>query len=134
MKQHITVEQLNEYNKDCWTGQQIKKVFETKSLDEYLHQRESEWLMSNRMVNWDRWDQIAGDWEEKTSKVITIGKLIEVLHNSNNKCYISIDYILRSEWAGESDWHVNTYDKIFIKEELCDALWEAVKYVLEEEK
>jgi hypothetical protein len=129
MKQHITAEQLKEYDHDCWTNQQIKKTFETKSLDDYLEQRESEWLMSNKKVNWDRWHQVADDWKDKTSKVITIGKMIEVLGtnlkgiNTPNSASKYSGIFLTAKW-----------ERVEFKADcLCDALWKAVKYVLEKE-
>lgn len=69
----------------------------------------------------------------KLSYHITIGKMIEIL----KPCHLSID----NDWDTMDEeivdwWIVYLNDEVvkkFESKELCDALWEVVKYILEEE-
>ena len=57
---------------------------------------------------------------------ITIGKMIEILEEREE--YPQIHLSQDIDWAVEIESNIVA----FVSKELCDALWEAVKFVLEE--
>ena len=133
MKQHVTVEQMNEV-----------------SAAQYLR------LVSNPQAN-DLLDVIT--YQEKgtmdrqsnvfhMSTFCTIGKIIEFTKNHlKGNCALRIVYegVIDADYPGKMMWFVSIveYEVVedyvrehcinFQEDELCDALWQAVKYILEEE-
>jgi len=76
------------------------------------------------------------------SKHITIGKMIEILDNKWTKEEIFISRLEDFQWSvcfGLENYgleyyeEIGDYDFICDKDELVDALWEAVKYILKED-
>ncbi len=125
MKQHITVEQVWELSKHI-------------ELD-----GEPEW---NSIVNFNTF--MGYDWNlteeenkkytfkrccEDTAKWTTIGKMIEMLDDYHSEIFNTLNIYKNhfDEWCIEVD--INT-DPILLahNDELCDALWEAVKRTIDE--
>ena len=97
MKQHVDVEQI--YKLDEKTKVKLAKLI-------HENQKWQEWI-----------------WED-TAKLLTIGKMIEILAN-----YKQIEIIQGRVW-----WIMFMDKSLKISsDELCDALWKSVKYVLEED-
>ncbi|MFW5890759.1 MAG: hypothetical protein ACOCUI_00915 [bacterium] len=75
------------------------------------------------------------DWECdylflcRLAKKITIGKMIEILQN--DKRQLRMNQSLEGYWRVELDY-INGHS--FYQKELCDALWEAIKYMFREWK
>lgn len=127
MKQHITIDQLNE-------------------LSEQGKEKLREWWKPQvgHMVLWDHlsgpltrngecmWDDLTKDDFEKDDylPLLSIGQMIEFLNENSMR-------ITRQDHEGAECWYIehSKFDNnkiwMFIPE-LCDALWEAVKQVLEE--
>jgi hypothetical protein len=129
VRQHITIKQLREYTKDCCKGSQLEEKFKIIKLDDYLSKYESRWLESNRKVNYAMWEHYYHEWEKAVIKSINIGKMIKVLGmnlkgiNTPNSA---------SEYSGV--FLTANRERVEFKADcLCDALWKAVKYVLEKE-
>ena len=101
MKQHISVEQL-----EGLTIQQKLKLVELTGVEPDLMQ-----------------NNIEETWREDVSKVLNIGKMIEILYGNYCDLYIqAIGY----------GWEVEYMCHYYVVEtpELVDALWEAVKATL----
>ena len=102
MKQHITTKQLKELSE--------------KGKDELM-----KWFVGKLESNPD-WDDILVNPD---GMLLSIGQMIEFLGNETESI---------SCW--EDGWMVierrGTKDKSYTKSELCDALWDAVKEVLNE--
>lgn len=129
MKQHITIEQLNELSDSA------KSALRDWCKDD----QGSMWAFYEKAVN--KWYDysISGDdssagkvirypsgKEGKAYPLLSIGQMIEFLKNETN---FNIDY------SGLDDtWGVRLEEKEFGNKELCDALWSAVKTVLEKEE
>lgn len=104
MKQHITIEQLRELN---------------------LESR------NRLLINADAWNEYKLEHgafsEHEMCSQISIGKMIEILeqHGEYPNIYISNN-------PGVKTWEVQSvpYTDAFEKEELCDALFEAIKTIL----
>ena len=62
--------------------------------------------------------------ENRIHPSVTIGKMIEILNNEGNLIIIKIE----NEWTASLVTYLNSFD--YDSDELCDALWEAVKEVL----
>lgn len=103
MKQHITIEQWEELNKDQ----------KCKLYDYFLG---------------DSIDFLVSRDERQLKTQLSIGQMIEFLEENN-----SIDLIRKSpignEWIIN---HPTTFGVEYIDKELCNCLWEAVKEVLGE--
>ena len=102
MKQHITLEELREVDSSLIAEKLVKTGF--------VKVEDNEWIKS-----------------DKAAKQLNIGKMIEILRSKSHSIMIETDSDLGVEW-----WNVVDYDtgKFLQSKELCDALWEAVKYVL----
>lgn len=102
MKQHITIEQLNELSEK---GKEKEQIY-----------RENWYKTVYKGDQVNRWSQ---------HMFWNIGQMIEFLeHNHLDQ----IEHVVH--WTGNiCEWRVNKKEK---KEEICDALWEAVKEVLNE--
>ena len=116
MKQHITVAQLHELN-----DQEIYDLVVYK--------------LNKFMIN-----NLDDEWYEWISQLINIGKMIEILCDSDF-CFPSIgltesrnhsEYIVVgvTSLSGSKEY----YGKTFESDNLCDALWNAVKSALLESK
>lgn len=119
MKQHITLEQLKEIN--ILNINKVTKSEEIKSIIKNIKyfeksERENYPYKYNNVCQY-LWDRLAGK--------ITIGKMIEILYKYD--CDIQI-ISAGKQWYIEVAAHIRRDS-----EELADALWEAVKYVLEVE-
>lgn len=106
MKQHITVEQVKELRQEV-----IAKIGESLYSAMYFY---------SKLEHEPRWDFAAN--------LLTIGKMIEILDVKSN--YVSMQTVLDN--ADTDCWIVEFNDFEWQRKELCDALWEAVKYVLAE--
>lgn len=104
MKQNITVEQLNELSK-----KQADKLLEWVNQKKYYREDSREYGGSNY------------DW---TLPALNIGQMIEFL-NENFKEEISMGQPNKQEWCFLSKKGKHSNNK-----ELCDALWQVVKEVL----
>lgn len=112
MKQHITIEQLNE-------------------LSEKGKERLREWWNKTQTT------KDGEKWENGISNIVclSIGQMLEFLDESGHTFYS----INTQENNGKREFFMISYKKSSIKQalnghrtELCDALWEAVKEILEQ--
>jgi hypothetical protein len=118
MKQHITSDQLNELSE-----KQLKKLIA--------------WVKGKRfLTNYNNTTGTCIDhdyWQGHT--LLSIGKMMEFLEESEHFPVISKSNFMTSEvreWV--SGWHLDFNQKEITSDELCDALWETVKEVLEGKK
>ena len=111
MKQHITTKQLMEVHQDI-----MMEAINSDKFNELLEQvSQSNVGMRNLYL-------------QALAKEVTIGKMIEILHDSG-ECIDMFNGNENGRFDGYCVW-IGTLGETR-KEELCDALWEAVKYVLE---
>lgn len=142
MKQHITIEQLNELSKNGqeklkeWWKPQLDHIVAYKNYDQgvplYL-------VVDNDMRSGWSFDQAMEG--VIVLPLLSIGQMIEFLDEHNHfspkgnivgivKEYVGSDeYWWGLKYEAYNDKMVMNSDK-----ELCDALWEAVKEVLQDEK
>lgn len=118
MKQHITIEQQNE-------------------LSDKAHHKLAIWCLKNIPNGEIHWGQHKGECRGGANLheyLLSIGQMIEFLDENNTK--LDFHRFSKNEWLIQDFtnpipegriWH----DSSWINEELCDALWEAVKKVLE---
>jgi hypothetical protein len=127
MKQRITAEQLNELSqkgkdklRDWWRPEEGDWYCHTKKTKQYtiLNSNDSDWGM----------DYYQGDKPRKKDlPLLSIGQMIEFLDDNNEK---SIFF----DWEKYLDVSVYPDGEIAFEitpKGFCDALWEAVKEVLE---
>ena len=109
MRQHITVEQMKG----------VKDKVLAKYMDlRFTHLLEAVCYYSDDIIKVNR-------YLKEMSKMVTIGKMIEIIYKYD--CDVEI------QSAGKQ-WYVGVAGHIETQAiELVDALWEAVKIVLEEE-
>jgi len=71
------------------------------------------------------------DWPEKyyQTALLNIGEMIEFLDEQNKRNACIVKSFITDEWVLN---HPKRIEVKYICKELCDALWEAVKGVLEE--
>lgn len=127
MKKHITVEQLNELSdkgkrrlRKWWKPTFGDKIYYEKKSIEY-------WFDNDDKYNMDNWKNLGWGIAHKEPKpkqykdhrlpLLSIGQMIEFLRDSS--------------YEGSSYFGANETDVQHQGKELCDALWEAVKEVLE---
>jgi len=123
MKQHITVEQLKELNL-----QQLEKYFKIEYNYDGIEQ-EKFWV-EGRYIYTENLKCAYGNF----ATTFTIGKMIELLENNEDVLFVSIE----TPTKNVSNYLVGVFykfktnkdDSDFISTELCDALWQAVKEVL----
>ncbi|HYE12195.1 MAG TPA: hypothetical protein VEF53_18655 [Patescibacteria group bacterium] len=135
MKQHITLKQLLDAKFSCRQMEELLNAIGVdKTLDDYLAEHQDYWSMGKGegntiKVNWPKWEKVRADFYKPIVKLITIGKMIEILHQNAN------DFKLAVNWGVQSGYILGIkYKKkemFYIKDEPCDCLWEAVKEVLE---
>jgi len=113
MKQHITVEQLEELEPEKYI-KLVEKEYGTSMCNKYAK-------------------------IENCKRLFNIGKLIEILENKFDKSY-SIEFKKKSDF--NDDYACGKYELFVLSsnyggvvlykenDELCDALWQAVKEVL----
>lgn len=110
MKQHITDEQLLEigYNK-C-----VRTVIAKNKQDRFIKEYD---LSGNK-----------SQWEEHISEQFTISRMIEILIDYEPR----IDVLSKDEFKVVlwKDTLISSDYTEYIERELCDALWEAVKYTM----
>lgn len=142
MKQHITVEQLNQLSEEA--KERLREWWEPNEGDWFYDYTRRDYTYSDDLTN-----QYAGQWvemlyssrgddyesiypKELALPLLSIGQMIEFLVINGRP--IKVDRY--------RDWHIFdasdgdvflTWDKDIFPE-LCDALWEAVKHVLNETK
>lgn len=122
MKKNITVEQLKELNKD-----QLKKLHEFNNRNPFLTK-----IVFEGEYNFKSTQQ---DYIEACQR-INIGKMIEILINNvpkNNYIEDSIDmeYDRVTKTSLVEYRKSNSTFNTFENKELCNALWEAVKSILD---
>ena len=105
MKQHITLSQLNELSEKG--KEKLRKWWKPEEGDMCVTNTGYEVFIGEH-VDYERFQAFMADLP-----LLSIGQMIEFLEVHGNDCYTVFDI-----W-----WHM--------KMELCDALWEAVKEVLE---
>jgi len=115
MKQHITVEQLKELE----VGVIIETFFKNNP------------NKNNLIKNYQNTKEKSDIWYDWVSREITIGKMIEIL-KSKGVNWFEVGYPEIKETREKKVFIKITKDLYFWGDNLCDALWEAVKYVLEE--
>jgi len=115
MKQHITVEQMKE--------------IEDKTLAKYMPLEFTHSLEAVCYYGAESATGIIG--LNKMAEMITIGKMIEIL-KSKGVNWFEVGYPEIKETREKKVFIKITKDLYFWGDNLCDALWEAVKYVLEE--
>jgi hypothetical protein len=122
MKQHITIDDLNQL-----TDKQKEK------LREWWKPRAGDKLDSGGIVSADAELPVVGIWvddmwsrDNKSFPLLSIGQMISFLYSHDYQFNINFDPNIYEEAKGiEFNYeYVN----------LCDALWEAVKYILSEDK
>lgn len=106
MKQNITPEQLNELSDKGIEG--LRKWLSKKYGYDVMNKDHTKWL---------------------ESLLLSIGQMIEFL--DENDFLELIDYWGANIGGYQNKWRVECKDSQFNDNELCDALWEAVKEVLE---
>ena len=129
MKQRITVEQLHELSEEKkeklrkWWNPQIGDFYIFKYEGEYWHEP---WFHNDQ----DGYHKFMNEDGEDPIPLLTIGQMIEILYewandfgihyNDSGVCF----YVYLS-------WTMDTAlpDRMWMNDELCDALWEAVKAV-----
>lgn len=128
MKQHITIEQLKELSEkgkeklnDWWTP---------KEFDIFVH-FDNKRLYSVSAINAVEIHEIGKDVYELHMPLLSIGQMIEFLQEKTNT---DMD-TLNNKFIQSKVMAVNHFvvGKVYIayKDNLCNALWEAVKEVLE---
>jgi hypothetical protein len=135
MKQHITIEQLNDLSMTGkeklreWWEPCVGDLFydpELKEVYEYEDQRKTgvifDWDVQPFEINGDLFESRGEDWNELTANLksalplLSIGQMIEfIIENSKEKTWVA--YVLDSPYA--YTW------------ELADLLWEEVKEILQ---
>jgi len=118
MKQHITIEQLNELSNKDKFRKHFWKIYDGDLLvyGDYKGNIEKE-------IHVFEYGMIPADESDFGYKLLSIGQMMDFLENSNPTYYTNIFMIhedgqVQKGYAGE----------------LCDALWEDVKELLEHEK
>jgi hypothetical protein len=109
MKQHITLAEL-------------QSITESQFLKLYRLIRPGKQITDKRIIHFQHSKRFGFD---KLLSEINIGKMIEIL---SNKRWLQIETnSFTSELEVNNKYKLNSY---YRSEELCDALWEAVKEVL----
>jgi hypothetical protein len=122
MKKHITVNQMKEIS--------------DKELAKYMDLHFTHLLEAVCYYGADR--PLGRDKLSEMSRMITIGKMIEIIKD-NGYDFIEMyaqnieeeSDVKHKEYIAISSGEL--YPAEFFEETICDALWEAVKYVLEED-
>lgn len=116
MKQHITKEQVYELIGN--------KQGDWVSITDFNTLMGYEWNLSEKELKNYSFDKCCED----TAKWTTIGKMIEILSEKNQIFNL---YYCEQEICLELIYGMGGFE--IIKDNLCDALWEAVKTMLNEE-
>lgn len=146
MKQHITIDQLNELSDKG--KEKLREWWRPRELPFVIVPPDDDSIGSGVNCydpNWECYWGVGHDWTvdkqevENKLPLLSIGQMIEFLneHIDSSISSLAID-------RGEFHWHVYVVDSIrgafplnndqpITAPELCDALWKAVKEVLERE-
>jgi len=131
MKQHITVEQLNELSEKGKKG--LRKWWEPKEGDKFLNYAGEVFYGEGYGPDDNTYspDKVyfagtAGEGKEEDLPLLSIGQLIEFLRESSN--FGTLGVLTANSWVVN---HNLPLTKSFKAKELCDALWEACREVLE---
>lgn len=122
MKQHITIEQLNELSKPS-----KKKLM--NSIDNIFYLNAQKQFPGIATTH----------WHEDKNYLLSIGQMIEFLSKHREIVVVtnglgSLTGLPNFLWkAGGGGVGENMEDNLKTSDELCDALWEAVKEVLDED-
>lgn len=108
MKQHITVEQLENLKSD-------EKVCILNTLLSH------EWNLTEEEFKYYTWNKILND----SAEYCTIGRMIDVI-SSKYSLEIYSDIKIDDESGFKVFIWSDMYKREYIKEELCDALWEII--------
>lgn len=148
MKQHITIEQLNELSekgrerlREWWKPQEADYVYHVAHEDCWA----SEMLLGTEPYPYSdehclQFHVLGNNKEqEEYLPLLSIGQMIEFLDENGhdfNIDFIGRDVRLSNKKGGWGVFSDNDGESIYVdshrtKEELCDALWEAVKEILE---
>ena len=111
MKQHITLEQLNEFYINE-LAEKINDDYFSELVDSFMKAENAR--RENLLI-------------EKLIGYFDIGKMIEIIERKDKR-YIQ----LSRDYKTDYEVSIRRIGKRFTAKELVDALWEAVKYVLEE--
>lgn len=121
MKQHITIEQI--------PGGETK-----------LNEQLTSWIFANDEEYYFKLSEISSrarvesevEFDIEFSKYFTIGKMIEILDDIWTKDEVFISRLDNFEWNISFDLEVEYgYNCEFKGNELCNVLWQAIKYTLE---
>ena len=123
MKQHITTEQINGLSKK---GQgRLRRWWKPRDGDWYAHSSHRAWftMLAHGAAKLEKNDNLP---------LLSIGQIIEFLDDTTGENFRTVGSKDVSQRSIGSPWH--HWFTIHWNEdmELCDALWEAVKEVLEE--
>lgn len=118
----------------------MKKHITATQLDEFLELRHEQGkAVWNKPMQLSLVDMLYGNENYPLESDITIGKMIEILNIKSMDPIIQKVALKNENGIHESMWEVLIdyngldFNGIYDKEELVDALWEAVKYILEKE-
>lgn len=149
MKQHITIEQLNELNDEAkeklreWWKPILGDQFAFVEVEDILEDVEDEWF--NKIVHSDGendyfdfaekiYDSLHTD-AVKAYPLLSIGQMIEFIDEKWDCWGMQYDDSTITWWvySGQSldmamDWDLAVFDNY--DNELCDALWEAIKFFI----
>lgn len=144
MKQFIAIEQLNELSdkakgklREWWepkAGDWFYGTYGDRDVDNEYYDNFSIWILSPYPTDGGFYGASLNEEEDAAPDknalpLLSIGQMIEFLDTKVKPCYElrKIDLM----------WLIDiTLDKFYQSKdyELCDALWEAIKYILEKEK
>ena len=140
MKQHITVEQLNELSEKG--KEKLRKWWKPQDTDLVWNWKNKGEPEINHACNYqEAWDSSAGsDGYGNCFPLLSIGQMIEFLddkrlhvpyNNDNLVEFFGVSKYGLGHWYVGVDGSDELASTDHIRLELCDALWEAVKEVLE---
>lgn len=120
MKQHITVGQLNELSKEA--KEKLREWWKPERLDRVKDDGiEGEYYLTDYSTEFDGWivedeETRHAGWKKGMLPLLSIGQMIEFLDSEDMRWH---SYVVDTNTGGLS------YD-----DELCDALWEEVRRIL----